>query len=147
MGAIAAAGVVATETDTALTGTLAYSQSLLQWALLGVGGTVALLIGTTTHRSPPQPLLRLLYYLFPAGWALLGVSIHFSTRVHQAYLAYYWSPHRDAFGTMTTISSDLDSQESLFFFGVGVLAVWLIAYVIWWIHTPEETRPKGADKP
>jgi hypothetical protein len=126
----------------ALKETLAYAQTLSQWALLLLGSTAALLIGTT-HRSPDNPGLRWIYLVFVPGWALMAATIYFGGQVHEHYLGFVWHVRRDLNVSRDLMNADLVTQQACLYVGLGVFLLWIVAYLLWWISTP---APPGEKK-
>lgn len=121
------------------------SQQLVNLASAFLGGSVALLIGTT-HVSPANKLVRVIYLILLPCWVFLAVSILYGDKVLRKYLA--------ATVADTDIKVKVIFQEAngiyacqlnyirlaMLFFGI-----WLFAYIIWWIFFREPDV--GAAKP
>jgi hypothetical protein len=111
---------------------VSYSQSLTQWALLLLGGTVLLLLGTSYYR-PGNRFVLYSYLLFVPSWGCLGVSMWHGTRVAQAYLAYLWFRHVTAREIKIAINHDLLWQGGAMECALAVLTLWMLVYLYWWI--------------
>lgn len=80
--------------------------------------------------------MRLIYLLFPMGWAVLGFSIWNGMRVRGTYIAYLLGQPKDV--TQRTdrieqLNGFALSQEEWLYFGLAIFAVWLLIYLIWWL--------------
>lgn len=117
---------------------LSYSQSLTQWALLLLGGTVAIMVGTEFHR-PALRWVRCLWGLFIPGWGCLLMSTLRGTTVQRFYLGY-------AMGSRSLMDTARDMNDSSYdqgwWFRLALLpfAFWLVGYLAWWIFNEDEPR-------
>lgn len=58
----------------------------MQWCLLIIGGTVALLVGTAYRH--PHGWARHSYWLFLPSWFSFALAIYYGAEVQQGVLAY-----------------------------------------------------------
>src|SRR5215469_8281282 len=68
-------------------GALALAQSLSQWALLILGGSLVVIVSTSYYR-PKDLKVRAAYFLFIPTWIFLASSIYQGAAVQQSYVAY-----------------------------------------------------------
>jgi hypothetical protein len=116
---------------------LAYTQSLSHWALLIFGGTIAILVGT--QHASPRSWFRSVYLLFVVAWALLGVSLWHGAQLQSSCVAYYWAAAQHQDSILDAIRSHTRSQLCGLEWALGVLCVWLVIYLVWWIwRLPKE---------
>ncbi len=115
----------------------ASAQTIMGWALLIIGGSVLALLQRSYVRSS-RILLRLIYLLFVPGWIFLARSIYSGTRVQGVYLAALFVSHPDPRQLKFTINSDFADQIHNLRYGLLCFALWLLAYLIWWIFTTED---------
>ena len=110
------------------------SQQLVNLASAFLGGSIALLVGTS-HISPSNKWLRMIYLLLLPCWVFLAVSILYGDLVLRKYLAATVVAGSDEkvkaiFQEANGIyASQLDNLRlAMLFFGI-----WLFAYIIWWV--------------
>ncbi|HME01194.1 MAG TPA: hypothetical protein VKM93_28260 [Terriglobia bacterium] len=115
----------------ALEASMGFAQSLTQWALLILGGSVAILVGTSYH-APKKLFFRYSYFLFFGGWLFLGRSMLCGANVNRAYLAYLWnaSDNPEAYAT---INAEAFCQLSAMECALGIFGMWLLLYLVWWV--------------
>lgn len=116
------------------------TKKLVDWALLILGGSIALLLGTS-HAYPANFWLRLVYVLFPAGWILLAASMNYGVRAQRAYLALLFRADPAAAEKMEErltrakqiLAEDTYQQIRYLKAGLLVFALWLTVYLVWWL--------------
>ena len=111
---------------------ISFAQSLSQWGYIVLGGSLAVLLGTS-HDAPRSRWLRMFYFLFAPAWLFLGLSIHQGTRAQEAYLAYLFYPVITINEASRQISGDIRSQIFWLYWGLRLLCAWLFLYLIWWV--------------
>jgi hypothetical protein len=125
--------------DKGLDSAVSFAQSLSQWAYITVGASVALLLRDFAHR-PKSHFVRGSFLLFLPGWALLVRTIYQGMRVHEAYIAYLFNPHRNLDDAILNVNSDAASQVSSLRWGLAFFFVWLVIYLFWWIIRQDEPK-------
>src|SRR5271166_4554543 len=65
----------------------ALGQSLSQWALLTIGGSLIVVVSSSYYRPKTQKM-RLAYLLFLPAWVLLAISIFNGAIVQRVYVAF-----------------------------------------------------------
>lgn len=119
------------------------SQQLVNLASALLGGSVALVIGTS-HMSPKSRRARMIYLILLPTWAFLVRSILAGDTVLRKYLAATIAnvPERvmeifeEANGMYATQLNCL--RLAILFF-----AIWLVIYMIWWVFYRE---PNAGEK-
>jgi hypothetical protein len=124
----------------ALEATLAYGQSLTQWGLLILGGSVAILLGTSYH-APRHRLVRLSYVLFLPGWILLGLSMLSGTTASRVYLAFLWGAGNNPEATAAKIDAEIFCQLRFIEFAILTFGTWLVVYLVWWVFLRPAEQP------
>lgn len=122
---------------------VAMAQSLSQWALVIIGGTLAIIVGTSYYR-PDSRRVRAIYLLFVPAWILLALSISNGSLIQRRYLAYLFlnpeNPSSQA--TVTQIISKVNDeaywQLITLEWALLCLGVWLLFYLVWWIRTEDK---------
>jgi hypothetical protein len=116
------------------------SGSLNGWALLVLGGTLAVLL-STSYRKPDWPYRAVFFLLLPAV-AFLVRTLERGARVQQAYTAMLLRPPTLVAANDALIETNvaLDGQMWAFKFAMGFLAFWLLLYVLWWIVIDNEKK-------
>ena len=141
---LVSASVCASQTDTGtekphsstFAAAVSYAQSLAQWELAIMGGSLLVVVGSSHHR-PSVRGVRAFYLLFLPGWICLGISIWFSTRVQGAYMAYLAFRAADFEGTVRAVNADMISQNWFMLAGLFCFFIWLVVYLIWWTFAEE----------
>ncbi len=117
------------------------AQSLSQWALLTVGGSLVVIVGTSYYR-PKSHKMRLAYFLFLPAWVLLGIAIYEGTLIQRRYVAFLAANRRGPNpGLINEIAQGItsDSGYQILFLQLGLLSlfIWLVIYLRWWIFSDE----------
>jgi hypothetical protein len=115
---------------------VSFAQSLAQWEFVIIGGSLLLVLGSS-HVRPARKWIRASYFLFLPAWGCLGYSIYSGTRAQQVYLAYLLVPVTTIEGATSKIGEDIQNQRVSMFLGLGVLFLWLLVYLTWWIFTDD----------
>jgi hypothetical protein len=126
---------------------LSLAQSLSQWDLLILGGSLVVIVSTSYYR-PKNLKVRAAYYLFIPTWLCLAVSLYAGIVVQRHYVAYLVAarPTRPnqpetpeiakeiseiAAATSDASRFQIYALEAALLFG----ALWLLIYIVWWIHS------------
>lgn len=115
----------------------AYSETLMGWVLLVLGGSVVALL-QRSYLRPNSKQIRLTYLLFVVGWGFLARSIFFGTKVQEVLLAFHFQRTPDFSKLRSTINSDLLKQVRSLEYGLLAFGLWLAIYLAWWIFTKQE---------
>jgi hypothetical protein len=116
------------------------SKKLIDWALLILGGSIALLLGTS-HAAPTNFWLRLTYALFPLGWIFLALSMNSGVRAQRAYLSLLFRTDPSAPNqskdeierARKVLGEDTLQQIRHLKVGLVVFALWLTIYLLAWL--------------
>lgn len=120
----------------------AYSQTLMGWVLLVLGGSVVALL-QRSYLRPESKGIRFTYLLFAFGWAFLARSIYFGTQVQQVRLAFLFTKTPKFPALRKALNLDLLRQVRSLEYGLLVFGLWLAIYLIWWIWTKQNLSEKG----
>ena len=123
-------------------GALAFSQTLSQWALLIVAGSIVVLVGSS-YRRPRILTYRLIYMCFLPGWLFLGYSLYYGMQVQQKYVAFILKTSRDATDTSRmaeAIRSFLGCQRWSLEWALVSFGLWLVLYLLWWLFNQEPEK-------
>ena len=121
----------------------ALAQSLSQWALLIIGGSLVTIVSTSYYR-PESRRVRSAYLLFLPTWFLLAFSIYEGIRVQRAYVGYLVAARLHSAQTIENIAKTMEDatrqqiqwlQLALLFLGA-----WLLIYIAWWIFSAQTTE-------
>jgi len=123
--------------DRDFTSVVSFSQSLSQWAVGIIGGSVALLLSTSNWR-PRKLSMRLVYLLFLPAWALLLWSLQMAVDVQKNILAFSRLVNPDVHETLIEMNSHLYYQILCMQIALAFLCLWLVAYLFWWIFGREQ---------
>lgn len=109
-----------------------FSQSLSQWSVLLIGGSVAALLGTDNWR-PRRPWVRGIYLLFFPALAFLFTSTYFGVAAQRNCLALMLLANPDIPGTKHALNSNLSWQLENMQVGLCILGAWFAGFLLWWI--------------
>lgn len=108
------------------------SSQLTTWALTMLGGSVAVVIGSS-HYSPASRRFRSFYFLLAPAWVFMLLSVHSGNDLSRSYLAALFTKGAAQDEAFNQINADFQAQLDYLFYGVIVFALWLAAYLIWWV--------------
>ncbi|UTW06104.1 hypothetical protein [Pseudomonas benzenivorans] len=108
------------------------SSQLTTWALAMLGGSVAVVIGSS-HYSPAGRRWRSFYFLLAPVWIFLLVSVRAGNELSRSYLAALFTKGAAQDEAFNQINADFQAQLDYLFYGVIAFAVWLTAYLLWWV--------------
>jgi len=125
----------------------ALAQSLSQWDLLIIGGSLVTIVGTSYYR-PGTRRVRAIYFLFVPAWCLLAYSIYQGIVVQRAYVAYLVAANKPGnSATIVEIARKMEAatngQIDGLQYALVCLGIWLLLYVVWWVcarRTGGETK-------
>jgi hypothetical protein len=127
-------------TDKAFEAAVSFSQSLSQWAYIVLGGSVACLLKDLKSR-PSSRFVRHSFWAFIPGWFFLGRSIYQGMKVQGANIAYLMSPSPARDAVILSFNKYTASQLFSMKWGLGIFALWLVVFLIWWI-TQKDGSPR-----
>ena len=112
------------------------SSKLTTWSLSIVGGSLLMIINNSYFR-PPEIGDRCFYYLFIAGWLLIGASLYHSFSITRR--AMVKDLYKDNFEKLTAILQKCNTgfkwQLRFFQWALLVFGAWLVIYLICWVNT------------
>jgi hypothetical protein len=114
------------------------AQTLSQWALLIIGGTLAIIVGTSYYR-PDSLKVRSIYLLFIPAWILLAFSISNGSAIQRRYLAFMFlnpaiSNYQETVHTiLEKVNNEAYWQYVTLEWALLCLGAWLFIYLMWWI--------------
>lgn len=108
------------------------SSQLTTWALAMLGGSVAVVIGSS-HYSPAGRRWRSFYFLLAPAWISLLVSVRAGNELSRSYLAALFTKGAAQDEAFNQINADFQVQLDYLFYGVIAFALWLTAYLLWWV--------------
>jgi hypothetical protein len=111
---------------------ISFSQSLSQWSVVIIGGSVAALVGTSNWR-PAKTRIRCIYLLFLPALTLLFVSAYYGVAAQRNCLAMMLMAKADANGAKLELNENLGSQLVFMQWGVVFIGLWFLLFLIWWI--------------
>lgn len=113
------------------------AQSLSQWSLLIIAGSLVLIV-STSYRRPQNRKIRAAYFLFIPMWCCLALSIYQGIMVQRSYVAYLVASRSTP--TAQTLNSIAEAITNATRVQIGALeislligALWLLIYIVWWI--------------
>jgi len=117
----------------------ALAQSLSQWCLLIIAGSLVIIVSTSYYR-PKNRRVRAAYFLFVPTWLCLGFSVYQGIRVQEAYVAYLVSSRQPPQQNLVNqIAENMTSatRNQILSLEIALLfaAAWLIVYIGWWVFS------------
>ena len=111
------------------------SSKLTTWSLSIVGGSLLMIVNNSYFR-PPESDGRYFYFLFVAGWLLIGMSLYHSFSITRR--AMVKDLYKDDFVQLTKIlykcNAGFKWQLRFFQWGLLVFGIWLVIYLICWMN-------------
>lgn len=119
------------------------SQTLTGWSLIIIGGSIAVIVGTSYLR-PKKVAWRLPFLLFIPGWGFLSLSIYNGDKLSRSYMAAVLiNNEKTLIEIGEAINAYYDAQISNFGYGLIGFAIWLLIFLLWWIFDKESiAKPK-----
>jgi hypothetical protein len=124
------------------------AQSLSQWDLLIIGGSLVIIVSTSYYR-PASRRMRAAYLLFLPAWSCLAYSIYQGILVQRSYVAYLVAARNPANNQSTIVAiakkmetataSQIDGLE----YALVCLGAWLLAYIAWWVLAEQLGKEKS----
>lgn len=121
---------------------VAFSQSLSQWTVAILGGSVGLLL-STSNRRPRDWRVRLGYFIFVPAWGLLLYSMQMALDVQGNVLAFSRLANPNVAATLAELNDHLYSQIHYLEIALEILCSWLLLYLCWWIFSRDEESAAG----
>lgn len=115
-----------------LEGAVAFSQTLSQWCFLIIGGTIVILLQTSSHR-PGKSYARWSYLCFFPAWIFFATSIYYGTRAQRVHLAYLLNSATNWEGARTHLNPYMNCQIWTMEAGLVCLIPWLLIILGWWV--------------
>ena len=115
------------------------AHTLATWALGALGGSMALIIGTS-HNAPKSRRGRLIYLMFVPAWVCLALSVYCSSLIKRNYLSSMYA--KDNLETMKIISARMNDSFGIQIHamnaGILFLSLWLGCYLVWWYYNSKD---------
>jgi hypothetical protein len=113
------------------------AQSLSQWSLLIIGGSLIMVV-STSYRRPQNRKVRAAYFLFIPMWCCLAMTIYQGIVVQRSYVAYLVAsrstPTQQTLnGIAENITNATRNQIIALESALLIGALWLLIYIVWWI--------------
>lgn len=123
----------------------ALAQSLSQWDLLIIAGSLVVIVSTSYYR-PDSRKMRAAYFLFLPAWSLLADSVYQGIQVQGSYVAYLVALRKTPVNhsTLDQIAANMESatryQIKGLEYALACLAVWLLIYIGWWVFSEKPAK-------
>lgn len=109
-----------------------FSQSLSQWCVVLIGGSVAALLGSSNWR-PRKTRIRAIYLLFIPALAFLFASAYYGVAAQRNCLALMLLAKPDVPGTKLALNGNVRCQLADMQIGLSFLGIWFFGFLLWWI--------------
>lgn len=118
------------------------SSQITTWALAMLGGSVAVVIGSS-HYSPADRRWRSFYFLLALAWFFLVLSVWAGNKLSSSYLAALFTKGAAQDEAFNQINTGFQAQLDYLFYGVIAFSLWLTAYLLWWVLFRDIGRGEG----
>lgn len=139
------------------------ANQLITWTLSVVGGSIIVLV-SSSYIKPLARWWRMIYLLFIIGWVLMGISLYHGNIVNQYYNGAQFSVVQ---AHANIVDSKFDEAEkkkvifmnawagannsyavqiNSFLFGLLFFAIWLAAFLVWWIFIQNDSNIETISK-
>ena len=108
------------------------SVQLVTWSLAIIAGSVATIV-STSYLRPISKAFRHIYWIFIPGWISLGSSIYYGDKISRRFIASKLVQEQDLMKIATSMNQDYACQRLMLGFGLLLFALWLVAFLCWWI--------------
>ena len=108
------------------------SQTFSGWCLLIIAASTATIVSTSYFR-PSRKHFRLIYLLFLPGWLFIALSIRHGIAISEDYISLGLVSGEFIPGITDQMDSAYASQLLFFELALGVFALWLITFLLFWI--------------
>ena len=109
------------------------SSTLITWSLALIGGSILTIISTSYHK-PESTKAKLFYFLFFPAWFFLFYSVYCGNQISRRVIAASYANNDSVLDAINaTINNNYKHQMNYFQIGLAFLALWLLAYFIWWL--------------
>jgi hypothetical protein len=123
------------------------AQSLSQWDLLIIGGSLVVIVSTSYYR-PEARRMRLTYFLFLPAWFFLAFSVYQGIQIQGSYVAYLVAARNNDSDkntlTIQQIATAMENAARREIQGLELallcLALWLVIYIAWWVLSDDTQR-------
>ena len=116
------------------------SASMVSWALALGGGSIVTIVSTSYLRPPRK--MRLTYFLFVPGWALLSLSVYHGDAISSHYLAAQVGKAELLRSIALDMSPEYADQQQYLGYALGVFGLWLLTFLVWWIFGEPQVSSK-----
>lgn len=124
----------------------ALAQSLSQWDLLIIAGSLVVIVSTSYYR-PESRIIRAAYLLFLPAWSFLALSIYEGIQVQRSYVAYLVAARGNDMkridGIAQTMNDATAAQIRTLEYALLCLAAWLVIYIVWWVFSEGAPRKEN----
>lgn len=108
------------------------SEQVSTWALAAIAATV-LAVVSGSYRRPVKLQWRLPYLLFVPAWILLSATLYFGNKITGSYVAAQLVSDDKLPAIAAHTNTLYLSQQQSFLAALGILALWLVSYLVGWI--------------
>lgn len=122
------------------------AQSLSQWGLLIIAGSLVVIVSTAYYR-PASRKVRAAYLLFLPAWSFLARSIYEGIQVQGSYVAYLVAARRNDTKEFDRIAQTMNDATAVQIrtleYALLCLAGWLAVYIVWWVFSESHRGAKA----
>ena len=111
---------------------IGFSQSLSQWSVLIIGGSVAALVASSNWR-PARRKVRFIYLLFLPALGFLLESAYYGVAAQRNCLAMMLLANADTDGAKIELNEHLGLQLVTMQRGILFIGLRFFAFLVWWI--------------
>ncbi|MDP1728451.1 MAG: hypothetical protein Q8M15_16825 [Bacteroidota bacterium] len=109
-----------------------------------LAGSILVILGSG-YVKPIDGKAKLMYLLFIPAWIFLGLSFYYGNLINEKMVATGLFRNLEMIKAVinddeTGIRSLYGQQSNFLLIGVGILTIWLLIYLSWWIYTKSEIK-------
>ena len=112
------------------------ASKLTVWTLSIIAGSILIIVDNKYSR-PQSICYRYFYFLFLAGWILLGISMAYGFSITRRAIAadLHFEKPKLLYEILEKCNSLFKDQFRFFIFGLLIFGGWLILFLTWWVFT------------
>jgi hypothetical protein len=114
------------------------SSKISTWSLTVIAGSL-LTVLNTDYSHPTIIEYKKAYLLFVIGWIFIGISLYYGNEISGSTIMA--DLYRSKYKALEIIYTKCNNcyKNQLLFFNIGLLvfAVWLLAYLLWWVFNDD----------
>jgi len=118
------------------------ANKLITWSLSIIGGSLLAII-SNSYIHPESRVLKLGYLIFIGGWLFLAKTIYHGNTISRTNIISLLNKdnREELEERFVTCNNEFGLQLKAFNWALFFFAVWLLAYLMWWIFGEQTDKP------